>query len=242
MTDRELVAAYVLGDLEASELAEFELRLGREPALRSEVEATVRLTAGLEALPPDAWPGDEGRSSATAEAPPIAATRGRRERALPAGPLRRFLGRPAYALAAVAAALVIGIVVGDLIGGGGSGGSGGSTAVASGYAVRLKPLEAGSKADAVVRVHNGHTVELDARGLPDSGRHHYYELWLMSDAAKTVPIASFAIGVDGAAHVRVPLPADPSHFRYYDISRQRVDGGTQHSAESVLRAPTSRKR
>ena len=32
----------------------------------------------------------------------------------------------------------------------------------------------------------------------------------MTDAAKTVPIASFAIGADGAARVRVPLPADPN--------------------------------
>jgi Anti-sigma-K factor rskA len=144
-------------------------------------------------------------------------------------------------LAAVAAALVIGIVVGDLIGGGDSGGSGGPTVAAGGYAVRLKPLESGSKADAVVHIRHGHTVELDARGLPDSGSHHYYELWLMTDAAKTVPIASFAIGADGAARVRVPLPADPGRFRYYDISRQRVGGGTRHSTESVLRAPTARR-
>ena len=241
MTDRELVAAYVLGELEAPELAEFELRLERETTLRSEVEATTRLSAGLEALPADAWPGGEGRGRAEAAAPPVAPTRRRGERPSAAGPPRRLLGRRAYALAAVAvaAALVIGIVVGDLIGGGGSGGS---TAAASGYAVRLKPLEVGSKADAVVHVHNGHTVELDARGLPDSGSDHYYELWLMTDAAKTVPIASFAIRVDGAAQVRVPLPADPHHFRYYDISRQRVGGGTRHSAESVLRAPTTRRR
>ncbi len=63
----------------------------------------------------------------------------------------------------------------------------------------------------------------------------------MTDAAKTIPVASFAIGADGAARVRVPLPADPNRFRYYDISRQRVGGGTRHSTESVLRAPTSRK-
>ena len=235
MSDRELVAAYVLGELEAPELAEFELRLEREPTLRSEVEATRRLSAGLEALPADAWPGQEGPGTATVEAPT-------RRHSSAAGPLQRLLGRPAYALAAVAAALVIGIVVGDLIGGGGSGGSGSSTAAASGYAVRLKPLEVGSKAGAVVHVRNGHTVELDARGLPDSGNHHYYELWLMTDPAETVPIASFSIGVDGSANVRVPLPAEPNHFRYYDISRQRVGGGTQHSAESVLRGPTIRRR
>lgn len=240
MTDRELVAAYVLGELEAPELAEFELRLDREPELRGEVEATRLLSAGLEALPADAWPGAEW-GGAAAEAPPLAPAPHPGARPAAGSRRRRLLGRPAYALAAVAAALVIGIVVGDLIGGSGSGGSGGSTVAASGYAVRLKPLEVGSKADAVVHVRHGHMVELDARGLPDSGSDHYYELWLMTDAAKTVPIASFAIGADGAARVRVPLPADPKRFRYYDISRQRVGGGTRHSTESVLRAPTARR-
>jgi anti-sigma-K factor RskA len=238
VTDRELVAAYVLGELDAPELAEFELRLEREPGLRGELEATRRLSAGLEALPADAWPGAEWEGPAVAEAPPLAPTPRRGARPSAGSPRQRFLRRPAYALAAVAAALVIGIVVGDQIGGGGSGGS---TVTASGYAVRLKPLEVGSKADAVVHVRHGHTVELDARGLPDSGSDHYYELWLMTDAAKTVPIASFAIGADGAARVRVPLPADPDRFRYYDISRQRVGGGTRHSTESVLRAPTARR-
>ena len=90
----------------------------------------------------------------------------------------------------------------------------------------------------MVHVDNGGTVELDAHGLPDSGGHHYYELWLMTNPASTVPVASFAVGADGTAKVRVPLPADPNAFRYYDISRQRVGGGTEHSSESVLRAPT----
>lgn len=72
MSDRELVAAYVLGELEAPELADFELRLEREPDLRREVEATWALSAGLEVLPAEAWPGAEGPGGAAAEAPPLA--------------------------------------------------------------------------------------------------------------------------------------------------------------------------
>lgn len=219
MTDRELVAAYVLGELDAPELAELERRLEREPELRTEVEATRRLSAGLEELPVDAWP-------AAAEPEPA------RARSAP----RRWPARPAYAVAAVAAALLIGVVVGDLIGGGSSGSD--STTVANGPAVALKPLGGSSGAGAVVHVGDGHTVELDAHGLPDSGTDHYYELWLMTDAARTVPIASFGVGGDGTATVRVPLPANPKAFRYYDISLQKVGGGTGHSAESVLRGST----
>jgi hypothetical protein len=38
--------------------------------------------------------------------------------------------------------------------------------------------------------------------------------------------------------VSVPLPANPRQFRYFDISRQAVGGGTGHSTDSVLRGPT----
>ena len=83
VTDRELVAAYVLGELDPAELAGFELRLRSEPALRSEVEATRSLSAGLEALTADAWPDGARSEPAAAEAPPLRAP-GRAEGAAPA--------------------------------------------------------------------------------------------------------------------------------------------------------------
>jgi hypothetical protein len=163
-----------------------------------------------------------------------------RERKAPAAPAvptaRRWYARPILVAAAVAAALVIGVGLGAAIGGGSGGSS--TTETSPGSAVALKPLVGDSRAGAEVRVADDGTVELDTRGLPRSGKRHYYELWLMTDAAKTVPIASFGVGGNGVAKVRVPLPANPGKFRYYDISRQRVGGGPAHSSDSVLRGPT----
>ncbi len=76
-----------------------------------------------------------------------------------------------------------------------------------------------------------------AKGLPVLGAGQYYEIWLMTDAKRTVPVASFRVDSSGEAVVRVPLPADPTAFRYFDVSRQRVGEGTGHSASSVLRGP-----
>lgn len=81
-------------------------------------------------------------------------------------------------------------------------------------------------------------MELKVTGLPVAGAHHYYEAWLMSSAARSVPLASFQVDANGNATVRVPLPADPAAFRYFDVSRQAVSAGPRHSAESVLRGPT----
>jgi hypothetical protein len=39
--------------------------------------------------------------------------------------------------------------------------------------------------------------------------------------------------------VRVPLPDDPGRYRYFDVSRELVDGGLEHSGDSLLRGPTS---
>ncbi len=168
MTDRELVAAYVLGSsrLPSWPSSSCACSASRSCAPRSRRPGSS--PPALEALPADAWPGAEWREARRPRRPrpprlpaaPSAPRRRARDGAFSAGLPTPW--RPSRA------ALVIGIVVGDLIAGGGSGGSG-APIVASGYAVRLKPLEAGSKADAVVHVRHGHTVELDARGLPDSG-------------------------------------------------------------------------
>ena len=80
---------------------------------------------------------------------------------------------------------------------------------------------------------------MHVHGLPRSGPDQYYEVWLMSDAASTVPVASFRVGPNGTATVQVPLPADPADFRYFDVSRQTVPAGTAHSSDSVLRGSTA---
>ncbi len=230
MNAQELTAAYVLGELDGSALADFELRLASEPELRAEVDAARGTIAQLEALPGHAWPGEELAAAAEPLAP--ARTEWRRE---PARAGRRpFTLRPALATAVLAAVFVVGGVAGALIFSGG-----GSSSPAAQTVLVLHPLDApkGSRAD--LSMPDGHTMLLRTHGLPASPAGSYYEVWLMSNARKLVPVASFRVGASGSASVEVPLPASPTDYRYFDVSRQSVAGGTAHSGDSVLRGSTS---
>jgi anti-sigma-K factor RskA len=248
MNGRELAAAYALGELAGAERDDFEARLRRDPALRAEVDATRAAMAALAELPEEAWPAGAATNAADtavvgadtavgrAVADGIASDADPPVRApLPAARRRRrFTVRPAIAFAAIVLALAIGGAVGALVAGGGSSGS--STAP---VAIVLRPLheEAGA-ARGDISMPAAETMLLEVHGLPASGADGYYEVWLMNDAESLVPVASFRVGRSGRAKVEVPLPADPGSYRYFDVSRQTVGGGTAHSGDSVLRGLT----
>ncbi len=63
----------------------------------------------------------------------------------------------------------------------------------------------------------------------------YYEAWLLTDTRHLAPIVAFDVDRHGHAALVLRLPQDPHHYRYLDISVQRV-GGTAHSGHSVLRS------
>jgi hypothetical protein len=215
MSDRELAAEFVLGEIEGTRRIDVERRLRTDPALRAEVESLRLMTERLTDLPAAAWP------------PPPPARTERIRRRLPQLSLR-----PALAVASLLVALAIGVAIGDLLAGGGSSGE-------TSPALTLQPLEPGSPAGASIRMPGPDTMVLDVHGLPPAGRGHYYEVWLMTDANRTVPVASFSVNRAGRAEIRVPLPASPAAYRYFDVSRQATAQGTAHSAESVLRGPTA---
>jgi Anti-sigma-K factor rskA len=267
MNGRELAAAYALGELAGAERDDFEARLRRDPALSAEVDATRAAMSALEALPEEAWPAAaatnaadaalvsadtavSGAATNAADAAVVGADTavGRAvadgiasdadpavRRPLPAARRRRrFTVRPALAVAAIVLALAIGGAVGALVAGGGSSGS--STAP---VAIVLRPLHEGAgAARGDISMPAAETMLLEVHGLPASGADGYYEVWLMNDAESLVPVASFRVGRDGRAKVEVPLPADPGSYRYFDVSRQTVGGGTAHSGDSVLRGLT----
>ena len=56
---REQVAAYLLGELESAELAEFERRLADDPGLRDEVDRMGRVVQELRELPRESWEAEE---------------------------------------------------------------------------------------------------------------------------------------------------------------------------------------
>lgn len=217
MNRRELAAAYLLGELDAAEREDLDRRLADDAELRVEIEAMRPLIRNLGELPSEAWP--ESATDTTVPAP---------------GPRRRSWSvRPALAIAALVVTALFGVGLGALLDGGGG------EAGRQQPATVLRPLEPTAGETATVAMPRPGEMVLRARGLPPSASGQYYELWLMTDASRTVPIASFRVGADGRATVRVPLPADPGSYRYFDLSRQEVDGGTGHSADSVLRGPTS---
>jgi anti-sigma-K factor RskA len=218
MNRRELAAAYLLDGLDPGERAKVEGRLAGDAELRAEVDAARALTARLEALPEDAWPHD------SAPAAPTVAP------ASPAAP-RRWRVRPAFALAALLVVAALGLGLGAVLTGGGS--------TKTAPAIVLRPLEPTAGEEATVAMPAPGEMLFTAEGLPTLEAGQYYEIWLMSSTSKLVPVASFRVGADGRAQVRVPLPADPASYRYFDVSRQVAGAGTEHSADSILRGSTS---
>jgi len=221
MNRRELTAAYLLDTLEPRERAAFERRLADDGELRAEVEATRALTTHLGALPVAAWPATEEAADAAAAASPRPVT----------AAARRWSVRPVAALATLLCVAALAFGLGALLTDGDSG--------RSEPAIVLRPLQPTSGEEATVAMPAPGEMLFDAEGLPTLRPGQYYEIWLMSSSSRLVPVASFGVGADGRAQVRVPLPADPTSFRYFDVSRQQVGQGTGHSADSVLRGRTS---
>lgn len=223
MNRQELAAAYVLGELEPERRTEVERRLESDPELRAEVEALGPLTVALSELPAEAWPEAPAPAPTPEPAAPPAAVK----------PARRVWSlRPAFAIAGVLAALVLGAGIGAALdnGGGGDG--------ESGPELTLSGLAPTTAASGRVRMPTPDDMVLTVSDLPRNSQGQYYELWLLGDE-ETVPVASFRVGDEGSATVRVPLPVDPGEYRYFDVSRQSASDGTEHSADSVLRGPTA---
>jgi anti-sigma-K factor RskA len=253
MNRQELIAAYALGELEGAERERFERDLAADPALRAEVEATRGTMATLEALPGDAWPAaampsEDAPREAEAAAVGTVADGSRPGRRADAGseasngagaadarPRWRFgLLRPAPVVAMVLVAAVLGGVVGALIANGGD-----SSSAPAKTVLVLHPLDAPKDSRADLSMPDPDTMLLRTHGLPPSAAGDYYEVWLMSNNSKIVPVASFRVGESGEASVEVPLPAAPAEYTYFDVSRQTVSGGLHHSSDSVLRGATA---
>ena len=161
------------------------------------------LIARLESLGPDEWqpePAPAARHAPRAPATP------RRRRALTLRPL------PAIAAALLLLALGAGgALIADLRRRG-PGPHAGPRAAA-----RRRGAAEGKLAIA----RTGGRATLAVSGLAPSRRGEFYELWLLSPPGDLVSLGSFRVAAGGRATVEVPVPVDPSRYRFVDVSVER---------------------
>lgn len=230
---RDQIASYLLGELDAAEAGAFERRLAEDPALRAEVDGLRPVVARLDELPGEAW--------APPEPPPLRMPEDAFEkpttkpRRAPRLRLPTLTLRPAAAAGLTALLLAVGVGGGVLIGGESSGSPGGGTDL---VLSRIDDGPAGAHGD-VILAGGDQSATLQIAGLEPAGPARFYEFWLLDGDGRTIALGSFPVGADGEAQVDVPLPVDPSRYRYFDISLQEDNGDPAHSGVSVLRGPTS---
>jgi hypothetical protein len=103
--------------------------------------------------------------------------------------------------------------------------------------VTLAPVGAAAGATGAAALTNGgKRLRIDVSGLPDP-HGGTYQVWLYDsviDAVSLVSVKGTKLALD------LKLPANASHYRYVDISREPADGNPNHSGESVLRVPLSK--
>lgn len=223
--------AYLLGEADEAERARAEALMRADPEFRAEVERLRPVVARLGAMPAEAWtPVQPPPLDVDIPLEPAAARRGGRRLAL----------RPAVAAACSVALLAAGAGAGALIAGGDG------SAVPSGAQVALAPVGAADAgAGGTVKLAavkgaepaGGATVTVHGlKPLPDGG---YYELWMLNSATDLVSMGSFTVDASGMATITLPVAADPSKFKFFDVSAEPGDGKPGHSGISVLRAPTT---
>lgn len=211
--------AYLLGELDDAQVAEFERAMAADPALREEVERLRPVVTRLERVPNEAW--------VEVEPPPLVMpgeTAPRRARLR-----RRVVLRPLVALACAIALLAAGVGIGVLL----------ERGPAPSAELALRPVgdrDPGAGGEIAV---SGDGLTVRVSGLRPTDGGEFYELWLLGADKRLVGLGSFQVGSDGAAKLELPLPVDPGTFEFFDLSLEPGDGDPGHSGVSVLRGPTA---
>ena len=245
--DREMATAYLLGELESEDRQRFEADMSSDLELQQLIEELRPVVSRLETLPDEAWepveppPLDIARATSGREPEaPLA----EREREFEATRKSRETGksrpwnRIAGFLATGAALLLAGFLIGNA-----TGGDDNPVAPApAGQELALASLgEAPPTAQGEVQMvsSEGDQMRLDVSGLKPSPANEFYELWLLGKDGELIALGSFRVGEGGSRSIEVPLPVDPSTFKYFDVSIQPENGDPGHSGRSVLRGLTS---
>lgn len=231
MNDTDIVG-YLLGELGPDERRRMEEALGRDPALRAEVERMSAIVGELETMPAEVWePGPVPPLPGLPERGRAPGARAALRRLVPA----RLTLPPLAAAAAALALLAAGVGIGVLAAGDGE-------PAPAGPAVALRPIggEAPSASgEALVVASDGGGLRLRVDGLPPSAQGEHYELWLLDGPDRLLSLGAFRVPPEGATEVTVPLPVPLTAFDFVDVSVEPEDGDPSHSGRSVLRGATS---
>ncbi len=218
--------AYLLGELDDAQSAEFERAMTADPELRAEVERLRPVVSKLERVPADAWDSPEPPPLVM---PPDVARPRRRWWSASSSQPRRLVLRPLAAAACAVLLLAAGIGLGAWL----------DRDPAPDGRLVLQPvgdLDPGAGGNIAVS-DDGVTVRVT--GLRPTDDDQFYELWLLGADKRLVGLGSFRVGDDGAATLKLPLPLNPGGFQYFDLSLEPGDGDPGHSGVSVLRGPTA---
>ncbi len=220
--DRHRIVDYLLDELEPEARAAVEARAASDPAFADEIEATRAVIAGLDAMPDEGW--------APPEPPPLPPLPGLE------APRRRWSlapGRPAFALAAIVAALLVAGVSWWAVSR--------DDGATGGPVLALAPFDEGGPGAAgeARPAGDGTSLSVDVKGLPESTPDTYYELWLIDGTERIVSLGSFQVPASGATTVEVPLPGPLDDYAVIDVSIEPDDGDATHSGRSLLRGPTA---
>jgi hypothetical protein len=196
----------------------------------------ARLPQLLADLPADQWPDDNGRLVNTPPAPTAPPPAAKPQ---PAGRKRRR--RPTAAIAVVLVGALLGGVVGMLLFGGDSDDDNGNPAPAPAAEaperepVELQGVSPDFPARGTARIEGSGAnsrLIMTLRDLPP--REEAYAVWLynaVTDAVLIDRVVGTSIDIDEV------LPADPSGYRFIDVSQEPIDDNPNHSGASVMRVP-----
>jgi len=242
-------AVYLLGKLEADEVAAFEAHLAGCPDCRRQLEELRSLpellATATPAIPlPDALRDHTlaavRQAAAQAEpVPPAPAAAPAAEAPAPAAPAPALPRRPWWrrrwlVVAVAAAALVAALAVpGALLLFGGNGGE----------VTRLTLVAAegggGRGQVTVTQTAAGRTFDVRIQGLRPPPLGSLYELWAVNpgdtlERPQRVSLGTFTTGVDGSAHLTAFTAAPAERFPIVGVTQEPVDGDPARTGPRIL--------